>query len=90
MTCGTSVAQRRRSACAASDAATVMMSATTTSGSTERISSRVDSDAHTAAAYGFSGLSRVGKTWYSGAAAKRIPSRSTCSRQRDQVSSVTS
>jgi hypothetical protein len=53
------------------------MSAITTSGSTLRISSRVTADALTAAAYGLSGRSRVGKTWYSGAAAKRMPSRST-------------
>ena len=66
------------------------MSATTISGSTSRITRAVSAEARTAATYGLSGRSRVGKTWYSGAAAKRMPSRSTCSRQRDQVSSVTS
>jgi hypothetical protein len=39
-----------------------MMSATTTAGSHARITSRVEPDARTAATYGFSGFSRVGKT----------------------------
>jgi hypothetical protein len=66
------------------------MSATTTSGSTERISSRVTADARTAATYGFSARPSVGNTWYSGAGAKRSPSRSASERHFSHVSSVTS
>ena len=43
----------------------------------------------TAASYGCSGRSRVGKTWYSGAAANVIPAASAGSSQRRQVCSAT-
>src|SRR5690349_22638097 len=66
------------------------MSFTTTCGSSSRIRGRVSSAARAAAAYGFSGRSRVGNTWYSGAGANLIPSRSTSACHRLQVSSVTS
>src|SRR5436309_2006344 len=65
------------------------MSATTASGRVSATSGRVSTAARTAAWYGFSGRARVGKTWYSGAAAKRMPAASTSSRQRLQVCNVT-
>ncbi len=66
------------------------MSATTASGASSRTSGNVSRVARMTASNGLSGRSRVGKTWYSGAAAKRMPSRSIAGCQRDQVCSVTS
>src|SRR6202022_1453695 len=51
---------------------------------------RVSAVARTTASYGFNGRARVGNTGYSGAGANCIPAASTHSRQRDQVSKVTS
>ena len=66
------------------------MSETATSGENERTNSPVVRAATTAASKGFSGRSRVGKTWYSGAAENTIPAASAGSRQRFQVSIPTS
>ena len=61
------------------------MSDTATSGANERTTGCVSAAARTAAAYGFSGRSRVGKTWYSGAAANVIPAASAGCCQRRHV-----
>src|SRR5881227_2670041 len=66
------------------------MSATTASGATSATSGCVSVAARTTAWYGFSGRAGVGKTWYSGAGANRIPAASTCSVHRRQVCSTTS
>src|SRR4051794_19862652 len=90
-TWGTSVAQRTPARSAANPAATVRMSATTASGANSSISGCVSRAARTAAWYGLSpGVSGVGKTLYSGAGSKRIPSRSTSSRHLVHVCSRTS
>ena len=66
------------------------MSDTATSGAKSRTTGRVSAAARTAAAYGFSGASEVGNTWYSGAAANTIPAASAGSRQRRHVCRATS
>ena len=81
MTCGTTVATGTPSSSAASAGAGVRMSETATSGANDRTNERVTRAATTAASYGFSGRSRVGKTWYSGAAENVIPAASAGSRQ---------
>ena len=65
------------------------MSATTTSGRKSRTDGTVSRAARTAAAYGASGCSRVGNTWYSGAAAKAMPPAAACSSQLRHVCSAT-
>src|SRR4029079_6092164 len=74
----------------ASAGARVRMSATIACGRVSATSGRVSYTARTTAWYGVSGRSSVGKTWYSGAAAKRMPSASTCSSHRRHVWSTTS
>src|SRR4051794_3292165 len=87
---GTSVATGTPSSSPARAGASVRMSLTIACGRTSATSGRVSRTARTTASNGLSGRSRVGKTWYSGAGAKRIPSASTCSAQRRQVCSTTS
>ena len=65
------------------------MSATATSGAKSCTNGRISWAARTAAAYGLSGFSRVGKTWYSGACVNVMPAASTGSRHLRQVSSAT-
>ena len=65
------------------------MSATATSGANDSTDGTVARAACTAAWYGFSGRSRVGKTWYSGAAANSIPAARAASSQRRHVCSAT-
>ena len=66
------------------------MSCTTTSGRTSATARRVTPVARTTASYISNGSPSPGNSWYSGAGTNRIPAASTCSRQRDQVSYVTS
>src|SRR4051812_45456089 len=66
------------------------MSETIACGRTSATSGRVSCTARTTASNGLSGRPGVGKTWYSGAGAKRMPSASTCSAQRRHVCSTTS
>ena len=72
-TCGTSVATGTPHSSAASAGAGVRMSETAMSGANASTDGTVARAAWTAAWYGLSGRSRVGKTWYSGAAANSIP-----------------
>ena len=65
------------------------MSATATSGAKSCTNGRISCAARTAAAYGLSGFSRVGKTWYSGACVNVMPAASTGSRHFRQVSIAT-
>ena len=88
--CGTRVATGTPSSSAASAGAGVRMSDTATSGANERTTGRVSTAARTAAAYGCSGASTVGNTWYSGAAANVMPAASAGSCQRRHVCSATS
>ena len=66
------------------------MSETARSGANASTDGTVSRAARAAASYGLSGRSRVGKTWYSGAAANVIPAATACSSQRRQVCSATS
>jgi hypothetical protein len=66
------------------------MSDTTTSGAKPRTNGRVSRAARTAAAYGVSGASSVGNTWYSGAGENSIPAATASDSQRRHVSSATS
>ena len=59
------------------------------SGANASTDGTVSRAARTAASNGLSGRSRVGKTWYSGAAANVIPAASAGSCQRRQVCSAT-
>src|SRR4051794_22000064 len=85
-----SVATGTRSSSPASAGASVRMSLTIASGRNSATSGRVSCTARTTASYGASGVSSVGKTWYSGAGSKRIPSAATGSAQRRHVCSTTS
>ena len=67
----------------------VRMSETAISGAKSRTDGTVARAARTAAANGASGCSRVGNTWYSGAAANVIPAAVAGSSQRRHVCSAT-
>src|SRR3954454_6371787 len=87
---GMSVATGTPSSSPASAGASVRTSFTIASGRSSATSGRVSPTARTTASYGASGFSSVGKTWYSGAGSKRMPSSSTCDAQRRHVCSTTS
>src|SRR3954447_7370250 len=77
--CGTNVATGTSHSSAARAGATVSTSETATSGANARTKGTVSCAARTAASYGFSGRSRVGNTWYSGAAENVMPASTAAS-----------